>query len=206
MSETNNTTEALDPYADNPDVVLREHTYDGIQEYDQKLPNWWLWSLYIFIVLFIGYWVAYYQLGFFPSDQERVNAQVAAIEAEKAQKLEELMGSLDDSVLWEMSRNTKITSEGEATYKTTCAACHAPDLEGNLDGSRPQYVGLPLSDSEWKYGGKPLEIMKIVAEGSPDKTKGMMPWKDALGGEKVAKVVAFILSKHPVPEGNNAGG
>ncbi len=204
MSEPGETPEALDPYADNPDVVLREHSYDGIQEYDQKLPNWWLWTLYIFIIVFIGYWVLYYQLGFFPSDYERVDEQWAEIEAAKAAKLQELMGSLDDHVLWQMSRNGQITGRGESAFNIACASCHAPDLGGSNSG--PQYVGLPLDDSEWKYGGTPLEVMKVVTEGSPDKTKGMIAWKEQLGGNQIAEIVAYILSKHPVPEGVDIDG
>ena len=191
----------LDPYADNPDVQLRDHTYDGIQEYDQKLPNWWLWSWYIFIILFVVCWVLYYQVqlnvGWFKSDGERVDAAIAKIEAAKASKLEDLMGALDDNVLWEMSKNAKIVAEGEATYKTICVACHAPDLGGRSSGA--QYVGEPLNDAEWKYGNRPMQVFEIVMNGSPDKTKGMAPW-NTLGGETCAKIVAFILSNHTPPD------
>ena len=60
-----------------------------------------------------------------------------------------------------------------------------------------QLPGLPLNDTEWKYGGAPLEIMKIVTDGSPDVTKGMVAWKAQLSPSEIAQVVAYILSQQP---------
>ena len=59
--------------------------------------------------------------------------------------------------------------------------------------------GLPLNDDEWKYGGKPMEVMKIVLEGSPDKSLGMQAWEPILGPTKVAEVVAYVMSHHKPP-------
>jgi cytochrome c oxidase cbb3-type subunit 3 len=49
---------------------------------------------------------------------------------------------------------------------------------------------------EWKYGGNPVEIFKIVRKGSPDVTKGMVAWETMLGMQRVSEVVAFVLSHH----------
>lgn len=175
-------------------VTLRPHVYDGIQEYDQRLPNWWLWTFYIMIIWFVVYWVGYYSFGAFRSDVERLDAEIARIDGVKAKELEAMMSSLDDPVLWEMSRNSQLVAAGRETFLKTCSVCHGDDLSATRDGI--QLPGLPLSDSEWKYGGKPLEVFHIVAQGSPDKTKGMVGWEPALGAKKVAEVVAFILSYH----------
>ena len=179
--------------------VLRDHTYDGIQEYDQKLPNWWLASWYIFIVLFVIYWFLYYQLDLFADDRERVKNAVAVIETKKATELEKLMSTLDNDVLWEMSQNSQITSAGKATFDATCVACHGTDLSATLNGVK--LPGEPLNDDTWKYGGSPMEVFTIVKSGSPDPTKGMVAWEPALGPKKVAEVVAYIMSYHTAPGG-----
>jgi cytochrome c oxidase cbb3-type subunit 3 len=169
--------------------TLREHVYDGIQEYDQKLPNWWLFTWYITMVWFVIAWLAYYQLGFGKTDHQRVDEQLAVIDALRAKELE----SIDDKKLWEMSRDAKVIAAGEATFRATCVACHAQDLSAHLAGTK--LPGLPLNDKEWKHGGNPTQLLTIVRKGAPDITKGMASW-EALGIQKVTEVVAYILSHH----------
>lgn len=175
-------------------ITLREHTFDGIEEYDQKLPNWWLFTLYITIVWFVFAWVAYYQLPVgMQDDFEKLDGQIAVIEEKKQAELEEMMASINDDSLMEMSKDTSHTVAGQAIFETKCAACHGLDLSATLAGVA--LPGVPLNDAEWKYGSKPLEIMNIVTNGSPDVTKGMVAWSSQLSGSEIAQVVAYILSK-----------
>ncbi len=177
--------------------ILRDHSYDGIQEYDQKLPNWWLFSWYIFIVFFVVYWVLYYQFDFFPEDEQRLGAAMAVIDEKRASELEKMMATLDNKALWEWSLNSKMVNAGKATFQVNCAACHGADLTGMLNGVK--LPGESLKDDVWKYGGNPMDVMKIVREGSPDPTKGMVAWEATLGPKKIAEVVAYIMSHHPAP-------
>ena len=45
---------------------LLPHAQDGIEEYDNPLPGWWVWIFWATIAFSIGYWV-YYELGPGPS-------------------------------------------------------------------------------------------------------------------------------------------
>jgi cytochrome c oxidase cbb3-type subunit 3 len=178
------------PHDKNNGPVLREHSYDGIQEYDQKLPNWWLATWYITMVWFVIAWVAYYQFGLGQSDTHEVEQAMAKIAQQQKQELE----LINDDKLWAMSKDPKVVEAGAATYATTCVACHAADLSAHLAGAK--LPGLPLIDQEWKHGGAPTQILTLVRKGAPDVTKGMPPWEPQLGLQRVVEVVAFILSKH----------
>ncbi|MEZ0273819.1 MAG: cbb3-type cytochrome c oxidase N-terminal domain-containing protein [Roseimicrobium sp.] len=180
-----------DPKPSNPgEPELRPHEYDGIQEYDQKMPSWWLFTFYIAIAWFLIHWLAYYQFHLIPTDEEKIGQAIQKIEHQRNEQLKHI----DDSRLWTMSQDPTVMKAGEATYKATCVACHGPDLMGKK--SNPLLPGVALADEAWKHGHKPTDVLNIVRRGSPDLTKGMPPWEPQLGTQRVVEVVAFILSHH----------
>lgn len=180
------------PSPNNNEPTLRDHVYDGIQEYDQKLPNWWLFTLYIAIAWFVVHWLCYYQLGLGSSDTSLIDKAMAEMQQARDKQME----SITDEQLWALSKDSAAVEAGKATFMTPgmCVTCHGPDLSGMLSGAK--LPGLPLNDQEWKHGGKPTEIFKIVRKGSPDITKGMAAWEQVLGMKRVSEVVAFVLSHH----------
>jgi len=177
------------PSAGEPGPKLRPHTYDGIQEFDQRLPNWWLYTLYGAIAFSIVFWFAHMIAQIMPTDGERVEAELAAIAAAK------MAASIDvtnDDLIWGMSRNAVFTDAGKATFNSLCAACHLPSLRGK--GENPGAVGPNLIDTAWIHGGTPKEVYRTVSTGVL--AKGMPAWEPVLGQKKTAEVVAYVLSHH----------
>jgi cytochrome c oxidase cbb3-type subunit 3 len=187
------------------EVILREHEYDGIQEYDQKLPNWWLFTFYGAIVFFIGYWALYYHTDMIKTDQVIIQEKIAAIQKAKDAELEKTLATLDNSKLvHQWSTDPAIVSAGEATYLTNCSACHGADLSGTMvvGAAKIPLPGLPINDGVWKFGNKPMDIFKLINEGSPPDSTGnngakMQAWGQTLNPKQIAEVTAFIIAKVP---------
>ena len=47
------------------EVPSTGHSWDGIEEYDNPLPRWWLWTFYATIIWGIGYLIAYPAITYF---------------------------------------------------------------------------------------------------------------------------------------------
>lgn len=172
-----------------PEPELRPHSYDGIQEFDQRLPNWWLYTLYGAIVFAICYWFVYQISGVMATDGAQLDAAIARLAAVK------MASSIDvrnDDKFWEMSRNPVLVDAGKQTFNSLCVACHLPSLRGKSEN--PTAVGPDLTDQAWLHGGTPKEIFNTVAKGVL--AKGMPTWEPVLGQKKTAEVVAYILSHH----------
>jgi cytochrome c oxidase cbb3-type subunit III len=167
---------------------VRQHTYDGIQEYDKRLPNWWLYTLYITIVFWVGYWSYYEWLRVGPDGPQSVELAMAQIEAAKLAAAP----ALDDSRLWQMSQNPTFVQAGKTTYDANCAACHLSSLRGK--GENPMAIGPDLTDGVWAHGGKPTQVYEVIDKGVL--VKGMPGWGPVLGSRKITEVVAYIMSKH----------
>ena len=162
--------------------TLREHTFDGIQEYDNKLPNWWLWILYGSIVFSLGYWLFYHSLGAgkLPLDNFQIEMRVAA----EAQLDRLAAGGLTNQVLLVMTELPDRVQAGHEVYDQYCAVCHGDQGGGT--------VGPNLTDDHWIHGGTPLDLHRIVVEGVP--AKGMAAWGNQLGPTRVQNVVAYMLT------------
>ena len=172
---------------------LREHVFDGIQEYDKKLPNWWLATFYGSIVFSIVYWFVYHTSGVgltqeekFALEQQRIAAEARAAGLDQA----------SNESLFELSRDESVVTAGRNAYAANCAACHGVNLEGG--------IGSALNDNEWKYGSEPMDIRRSIREGIME--VGMPPWQQSLGDRNINAVVAFLLSENPGLAPDNGNG
>lgn len=171
------------PSEKNPNgIYLREHTYDGIQEYDQRLPNWWLFTLYGAILFSVIYWFFHFQSGMADTDVQQLEVALNTIETTK---LQNSIDVTNDSLFFEMSENTAFVQAGMSTYAQSCLACHGDKLQGG--------IGENLVDATWKHGSNPTAIYKTIYDGVPE--KGMQAWGNLLGQKKIVELVAYILSK-----------
>jgi cytochrome c oxidase cbb3-type subunit 3 len=175
------------------------HEVDGIIEHDNKLPNWWLMTLFAAIAFAIAYWLVYHLFGALPLVRETYRADLIAHQARQAQIA--ATRPLDDAMLASLVADDGAIARGKATFASTCAACHGQNGEG--------LVGPNLTDNAWLHGGAPMAIYGVVQTGVL--AKGMPAWGATLGDSGTKDVVAFVLSlkgKHlsgKAPEGSPEG-
>lgn len=187
------------------EIILREHEYDGIQEYDQKLPNWWLFTFYGAVAWFVIHWVLYYHTNTFKTAQQEVTQEIVAVQKLKAAELAATVAKLDDSAfVHEWATDPARVSAGEATFLTNCVACHGADLSATMTvgTAKVPLPGLPLNDHQWKFGGKPMDLFKLINAGSPPESTGnngakMQAWGQTLSPVQIAEVVSYLITKLP---------
>jgi cytochrome c oxidase cbb3-type subunit 3 len=191
-STVNSTTEAAGAHD--------EHVYDGIHEHDNRLPAWWLATLWATVIFGIGYWVWFHTTGMgelpraaFDRDM-RVREEAAAVAAanKPAQAADDTGGALPDVA------DAAAVERGKAVWASTCLPCHGDKGQG--------LVGPNLTDNAWIHDSSPKGLQTVIADGVV--AKGMPAWKPALGAGRVRDVASFVLSirNSNVPGGKAAEG
>jgi cytochrome c oxidase cbb3-type subunit 3 len=161
---------------------LLAHDYDGIEEYDNPLPGWWVWIFWATIVFAGAYWL-YYQIGPGPSIIAQYDAEVRAAAVRQA-KLAATAGSATDETIVALSKDARLMTTAKATFAVRCMPCHGAEGQG--------IIGPNLTDDYWIHGRRPTEILHTITEGVPD--KGMVPWKDQLKPEELRMMAAYVLT------------
>ena len=182
------------------EVETTGHEWDGIQEWNNPLPRWWLWTLYLCIIWGVGYLIAYPAIPLFNgatpgllgySTRGEVASEIARFDAANADieaKLEaaDLNTVGDDAELASFSRNA-----GEAVYETWCIQCH-----GAGGGGATGYPA--LVDNDWLWGGTIDDIYTTVKHGIRteddfDARFSQMPaFGEFMSEEEIASLVAHV--------------
>ncbi len=147
---------------------------DGIEEYDNALPSWWLGLFYFTILWAVGYTLDFHFIN--------GRSQEGWYLSEMAAAAEQWPDATGPAVV---QMDPAAIEAGKEVYAKNCAACHAADLTGG--------IGPNLIDDEWIHGGEPDEVANTITEGVP--SKGMLTWGPILGPEKISQVTAYILSE-----------
>lgn len=170
------------------------HVWDeDLAELNNPLPQWWLIMFYITIAFGAVYLLLYPGLGSFRgllnwTQHGRYDSEMRAAE--------ETYGPLYEGYLKQdiktLSANPEALKTGHRLFVNYCAVCHGSDARGA--------TGFPnLRDTDWLYGGDPMQIQASIANGR----SGAMPaWEAALGKDGVFNVTEYVisLSGRPVNE------
>jgi cytochrome c oxidase cbb3-type subunit 3 len=178
---------------------LLGHEYDGIREYDNPLPGWWVW-IFIATIVFSGGYYGWYQLGPGQTVIAEYEEEVR-LAAERVPQPVAGATAVSDDVLAALQKDAKTMASAKEVFASRCAACHGPEGQG--------IIGPNLTDDYWLHGGQLTAIRKVIAEGVP--AKGMVPWKDQLKPGEIDAVTAYVASlrgTHPSnpkpPQGTKA--
>lgn len=159
------------------DVELMDHEYDGIREYDNPLPSWWLMTFLGAIIFSFNYFIHYTWGGGQTQDQELAMHLEALPKAlEKIWNENELVGKIDGN---EMVMN------GKMVFDSKCAACHGQEGQG--------VIGPNLTDRFWLHGqGQRKDIIHIIAKGVVE--KGMPAWDGMISENEMLAVTGYVFS------------
>lgn len=166
------------------------HEWDGIEELNNPLPRWWLWTFYLCILFAIGYVVVYPAIPMLRSGTPGLWGWTSrgdlAQETNEAQRQRAgVMARLAATPIEKLPSDPALmqaaVSGGRAAFRVNCVQCHGAGAAGVV-GLYPN-----LNDDEWLWGGNLQEIEQTITHGirqpGDDQTRtSMMPsfGRDAL--------------------------
>lgn len=184
------------------DIETTGHIWDGIEEYNNPLPRWWLWVFYATIIWGIVYMVAYPAwpllkdatpglLGY--SSRAELEKDIAQYDAANA-PLDQALINIE---LTEIAQSPELvqyaTSGGAALFQTYCAQCHGSGAAG--------FKGYPnLLDDDWLWGGDIENIYLTIRHGIRDdqdddtRLSEMLAFGEFLEEDELTSVRHYVLS------------
>lgn len=189
-----------------PDAAKTGHSWDGIEEYDNPMPRWWLWSFYVCIIWAVIYMILYPAwplvsaatsgvLGY--SSRAQVAGEIARADAANQVWYDRLMATDLEAIADDPELQRFAVNAGAAVFRAQCSQCHGAGAAGVQAGGFPN-----LLDDEWMWGGTIDDIVTTVSYGirnetHPDARYSQMPAfgrDELLTSDEIDQVVNHVLN------------
>ena len=160
------------------------HVWDeNLQEYNNPLPQWWMWLFWLTLVFGVVYLVLYPGLGSFAGVLNwSSTGQWDKEQARAAERFEPKFAKFASMDIPAVAADPQAHEMGQRMFLNYCAQCHASDARGTR--------GFPnLADKDWLYGGTPEAIVASITQGR----NGIMPPWPQLGEEGIRNVTHYVL-------------
>ena len=160
------------------------HAADGIEEYDNPLPQWWFKLFILTVVFALGYLVLYPGLGNYAgilgwSQESQWEEEVADAE----DRFTPIFAQYQEVPIPDLAQDAEAMQVAERIFLNNCAVCHGSNAQGGY--------GFPnLTDDDWLYGGEPENILTTLNNGR----NGLMPSWQQLGENNIENLTQYVLS------------
>ena len=190
-------------------VQTTGHVWDGdLQEYNNPLPLWWIYGLYVTMAFALVYWVIYpsWPIGkgfltgvdtvtYINSEGQQEswhwNTRAKLLkemqEGAAAQKpyFDKIMRMPYQAIVKDPELSSFVISAGKSIFSDNCAPCHQAGGQGKL-GLAPN-----LADDDWIYGGTFDKIHETITNG---RHGYMPPFGEALDAEQIDDLANYVAT------------
>jgi cytochrome c oxidase cbb3-type subunit 3 len=161
--------------------LLLDHDADGIQEFDNDLPRWWVWLFYCTIVFAVVYLCYFHVFRVGALSGAEFQKEWKAGEQIKSAALAQFESALPTLT---PSNDPMMLADGKELFLRNCSPCHRKDGGG--------LVGPNLCDDYWIHGSNFVDNLRTIYNGVPN--KGMLTWKGVLNPHQIHAVASYIYT------------
>ena len=179
------------------------HEWDGIEELDNPMPRWWLWTLYATIVWGVVYVILYPAWPLVNSATKGVlgwtsRSQLAQEMAADAKRRAPVVDAIGMTAIVDLPGKPELMQAavqgGNAAFKVHCVQCHG------AGGAGVKTLYPSLTDDDWLWGGDLASIEYTVTHGirNPDHKETRTSLMPAFGRDgildaaQIGDVVSFV--------------
>lgn len=191
------------------------HSWDGIEEYTNPLPSWWIWGFYITFIFTVVYWLLYpawpigdkftkgvpglHTITYTATTVDGKEVEKTSHWNMRAKFMHEMNEMQATQKQWfdkvaempfeDVSKDAElmqfVNSAGKTLFSDNCAPCHQSGGQGKI-GFSPN-----LTDDHWQFGGTYAEINQTIDHGR----RGFMPaFKEVLNEQQITQLANYVLS------------